>query len=424
MARFSKQRNGWRLWFAHKQNERSSFCFPAGALKSKASRTRILSIVDELERCYLYGEPLTSTLQTQLDELGLEGLRDKLEEQGLLSARRFAVLGEFCDSYLKKMDLEWSVHRRRNMRYCRDHLVEFFGHEKYMHTISVGEAEDYRREQLAQRSAQTVAKEIKDCRQFFGNAEKYGIVSRNVFKDISAGSMKNDEKFFYVPEEFIEKCKEHASSAEWRLLIAMWRNGGMRYSEPLLAKWEDVDWETDRFTVRSPKTAKQGKPTRQIPLCWIRKELDEMWEVTPDKSQYVLPTLRKVTNLRTTFQKIIKRAGLVPWPRLIQNLRVSKQNDLESCLRMTAVTAFIGNSEAIAKSHYLHATDGDFEIATKRHNQSQQLSADGVQHGAATGCNADLPTNKKSHIPLVAAPCTLTDVAAVPPRGVEPLSLD
>ena len=42
-----------------------------------------------------------------------------------------------------------------------------------------------------------------------------------------------------------------------------------------------------------------------------------------------------------------------------------------------------------------------------------------MQHGAATGCNADLPTHKKSHIPLVAAPCTLTDVAAVPPRGVE-----
>ena len=42
-----------------------------------------------------------------------------------------------------------------------------------------------------------------------------------------------------------------------------------------------------------------------------------------------------------------------------------------------------------------------------------------MQHGAAPGCNADLPTHKKSHIPLVAAPCTLTDVAAVPPRGVE-----
>ena len=38
---------------------------------------------------------------------------------------------------------------------------------------------------------------------------------------------------------------------------------------------------------------------------------------------------------------------------------------------------------------------------------------------AATGCNADLPTHKKSHIPLVAAPCTRTDVASVPPRGVE-----
>ena len=47
-----------------------------------------------------------------------------------------------------------------------------------------------------------------------------------------------------------------------------------------------------------------------------------------------------------------------------------------------------------------------------------------MQMQCSNSGNADVPTHKKSHIPLVAAPCTLTDVAAVPPRGVEPLSSD
>ena len=95
---------------------------------------------------------------------------------------------------------------------------------------------------------------------------------------------------------------------------------------------------------------------------------------------------------------------------------------------MTAVTAFIGNSEAIAKSHYLHATDGDFEIATKRHNQSQQLSADGVQQVTATGGTNSQETKEarenRAVLQPLAAGCETLPSSQVPPRGVEPLSLD
>ena len=39
-----------------------------------------------------------------------------------------------------------------------------------------------------------------------------------------------------------------------------------------------------------------------------------------------------------------------------------------------------------------------------------------MQHGAASSCNADLPTHKKSHIPLVAATCTNSQQTCCHPK--------
>jgi integrase len=52
-----------------------------------------------------------------------------------------------------------------------------------------------------------------------------------------------------------------APDAEWRLLIAPSRCGGMRCpSEHLSLRWQDVDWERTRFRVDSPKTGQRWVP--------------------------------------------------------------------------------------------------------------------------------------------------------------------
>jgi hypothetical protein len=69
-------------------------------------------------------------------------------------------------------------------------------------------------------------------------------------------------------------------------------------------------------------------------------------------------------NLRTTFEKIIKRAGLKPWRKLIQNLRSTRQTELEESFPSHVVCAWIGNSERVAKRHYLEVTDAHFARAS------------------------------------------------------------
>jgi hypothetical protein len=71
------------------------------------------------------------------------------------------------------------------------------------------------------------------------------------------------------------------------------------------------------------------------------------------------------TNLRTQLQKIIKRAGLTPWPKLWQNLRSTRQTELAETYPMHVVCQWIGNSQAVAAKHYLQVTDEHYLQASK-----------------------------------------------------------
>ena len=66
-------------------------------------------------------------------------------------------------------------------------------------------------------------------------------------------------------------------------------------------------------------------------------------------------------NLRSTFLKIIKRAGLKAWPKLFQNLRSTRETELAETFPLQAVTAWIGNSQLVAAKHYLQLRDEHFD---------------------------------------------------------------
>src|SRR5947207_1737365 len=90
------------------------------------------------------------------------------------------------------------------------------------------------------------------------------------------------------------------------------------------------------------------------------------------------------TNLRTQFLKIIRRAGLQPWPRLFHNLRASRETDLMKSFPIHVVCAWIGNTPEIALGHYLQTLDADFERAVKGGAETGAVAVQkAVQSGAA-----------------------------------------
>lgn len=160
----------------------------------------------------------------------------------------------------------------------------------------------------------------------------------------------------------IDACPD----AEWRLLFALSRFGGLRCpSEHLLLIWPDIDWDRERIHVTSPKTAHHGKGSRMIPLFpELRPFLNECFELAEPGAQYVITRYRRAnSNLRTQLLRIIKRAGLEAWPKLFQNLRATRETELEETFPSHVVCAWIGNTEKVAAAHYLQVTEDHFEKA-------------------------------------------------------------
>ncbi|MBN2023296.1 MAG: site-specific integrase, partial [Pirellulales bacterium] len=188
--------------------------------------------------------------------------------------------------------------------------------------------------------------------------------------------------------------------AQWRLLFALSRFGGLRCpSEHLGLRWRDVDWAGGRITVHSPKTEHhEGGASRQIPIFpELRPYLEEVWDQAEPGDEYVITRYRNDNaNLRTQLERILYKAGLKPWPKLFQNLRSTRQTELAETYPMHVVCEWIGNSQAVAAKHYLQVTDEHFAHATRNPtpNRARKAVRNPVQQAHETSCRAKKPETR------------------------------
>lgn len=77
--------------------------------------------------------------------------------------------------------------------------------------------------------------------------------------------------------------------------------------------------------------------------------------------------------MRTQFERIIRRAELEPWKKLFQNLRSTRESELAESYPLHVVTALLGNSEPVARKHYLQSTSlGQRKIRRRQERQSSE----------------------------------------------------
>ena len=106
----------------------------------------------------------------------------------------------------------------------------------------------------------------------------------------------------------------------------------------------------------------------------------EGFEAAQEGDQFVITKYRDATaNLRTQFNRIIKRAGLILWPKPWQNLRFTRETELLDTWPDHVVCARIGNSKAVAMEHYNQVTDEHFKKAAQNPAQYQAVTGDNVQ---------------------------------------------
>ncbi len=428
MASISRQPNGRRtVQFIAPDGKRRSIRL--GKATQRMAETIKLR-VELLVAAKLAGHAIDDETARWLAELD-DRMTDKLAAVDLVPRREpdpLTTLGGFLKEYVdRRVDVKpatkevWSQVTRN--------LLEHFGEQRDLRTIDEIAAEDFKLYLLKQGLASTtVAKRLQFARQFFKAAVKRKLVTSNPFAEVGAKATMKDDRERFITREETDRLLEACPNIDWRVIVALCRFGGLRCpSEVLTLEWVDVDWERGRFRAHSPKTEHHpGKASRMVPLFpELRAILTEAFEAAEDGAVYVIsndsyrqksntPGGWRNCNLRTQFNRIVKRAGLEPWPRLFHALRASRETELAAEYPVHVVTAWLGNTPKIAMKHYLMTTESDFSKAMGRlvekavQNPVQSSDNSGAKRGAAA-CRSESQEVARNEI----SPCD-TRAYAIP----------
>ena len=179
--------------------------------------------------------------------------------------------------------------------------------------------------------------------------------------------------------------------------------------------------------VHSPKTEHHPNgATRIVPLFpELRDLLRDAFEIAEEGAVFVLPCYRSRTrNFRTRMLRIIKRAGLKPWPKLFQNLRSTRQTELEEEFPTHVVCSWMGNSESVARKNYLQVTEDHYDRAITMVQKQVQKAAEGGGNTPTQQERALTINSAKTNHPRVSRVLLITGAAcatgAVAEEGLEP----
>lgn len=307
----------------------------------------------------------------------------------------------------------------------RRNLLEFFGKDAKVRAIRPLDADKWRQYLVQCELAQpTISKRVKTARQIFQRAAKWKMIAENPFEDVKAGSQTNKSRMRFISREDADKVLAVCPDAQWRLLFVLSRFGGLRCpSEHLALKWSDVDWHCGRLRIPSRKTEHhEGHGCRWIPIFpELRPHLLEVFEHAEPGTEYVITRYRQRNkNLRTQFQRIVRKAGLTPWPKPFHNLRSTRETELAEIFPIHVVCAWLGNSRAVAQDHYLQVTEAHFARAL------QEAAQNPAQQGAELARNVSHRQNPKMQnrpdLPSDSTSCYMVQEHLMTPTGFEPVS--
>lgn len=394
-----------------------------GAVPKKVAESMKLR-VEHLNALVVNRHPMDTETAQWLAGIGDE-LAGKLAAVGLIPKRQSDTLGGFLNAYLERRKTDGSKPATIVTidRVITD-LTRFFGAAVELREIGVADAERFKESyQTRTLAAATIYRRLKNCKMLFDHARRLKLIAENPFCEVKGKNVNPADRRHYISADDTDRLIA-AANPTWRIILALARYAGLRCpSEVLSLKWEHVNFETDRMTAPSPKTEHlEGKEYRVVPIfARLRPHLEEAFELADPGEVYVVggrqgdgyrATAQKPggwinTNLRTSFEKLIRRAGLVSWPRLFHNLRASCETDLMQHHPIHVVTAWLGNTPKIALGHYLQTLEGDFRKAVQ-----------GGAEGGAVAVQKAVQSATAGHCPELTNPTDSPEISGEPSGSV------
>lgn len=332
---------------------------------SAASARKILGHIEQAEdELNLLGRLSAETLAWMRDtplamrrKFASAGLIPREQQSLTLTASLFKFEGSLT---VKASTLTFYGHTIRNIRDC-------YGSDATAASITDGQK--FVKYLIEQGLAKpTRDRRIVAARTIWNWLIAQGYAETNPFKGIEVGSQRNDARKFHVKASIIHRVIDNTADPNMKITIALARFAGLRCpSEIHLLRWRDIDWNTSRMYVRSPKTEHhEGGAMREVPIfAALLPYLRDAYDRAPVGAEYVIGELVDATGnaLTSRLEKILRRLNIPRWVRLWQNLRASCETDLLDDFVGHAVAAWMGHSELIQQKHYATVKDELFRRA-------------------------------------------------------------
>ena len=232
MASISSDPNGRkRILFVNGSGDRK--VIRVGKIGIKAAET-IRVRIEALNAALISNTSVDAETAAWLRGIG-DDVHAKLAAVGLTTPRRTARLGEFLEGFIANRKPSAAPNTIISINQVRQRLIGHFGADRDMRSITPADAEGWATTLAERYAPATAGRAIKRARQFFKAALRDKLVTENPFADVKASGQPNKERQFHVDRETIYRVIASAPSAEWRLIIALARFGGLRCPSEHLA---------------------------------------------------------------------------------------------------------------------------------------------------------------------------------------------
>jgi len=210
----------------------------------------------------------------------------------------------FANEYLDWHKFEFPDSHPRVYQLTQQHLIPHFKYHTLM-MMKTKDGEDYKQQRAKKVMPSTVNKELRTLKAILNKAVVWDRLDKMPLKNVNPLKDLNSKPKRFFESDELEQVYEADTeySAVWRLLA----NTGMRRSEAVALKWEQVYDDKVRLLSTSKDRTKSGK-WRDIPLSpGAKKALANL--KANDDATYVLPRVTKHT-LSRAFSRTLKRLDI------------------------------------------------------------------------------------------------------------------
>jgi integrase len=274
---------------------------------------------------YVEGTAKYESLKTQDKKAALIAKAAKELElrTGTPVAQPNITVAEFAEQYLlwHSGEYPWA---EREMRYYFDSvLLPEFGPMR-LASVDPQKVELWKHKRvgsIGHRSKRPVSRatannELKKFKALINKAVEWGIIPRNTINNVKTLQRLDARPRSYFSAEQLVAIydADPSSSAIWQLLA----NTGMRVSEAMNLRWENVDDQKIRVLSTKEHMTKT-RQWRDIPISPGASDALRQLDTT---STYVLPRMCKMT-LRTRFKRACEKAGVIGTPHELRHTFIS-----------------------------------------------------------------------------------------------------